>query len=125
MGEKTGKYDSPWDGATAFYRVAINRVPPSNGSGIPIPSISKEGVILDGLEMAGQQQLKLFATPNHGKERTKLLADVDALNHRYGAGTVSFATAAAQGNLRTPWLGKAELRSAAYTTNWHELWAVR
>ena len=31
---------------------------------------------------------------------------------------------AAQGNLRAPWLSKAEFRSAAYTTNWHELWAV-
>jgi DNA polymerase V len=86
----------------------------------------KAGVILDGLETAGQQQLNLFATTNHGEVRAKLLADIDALNRRYGAGTVGFAAAlAAQGSLRAPWLGKAEFRSAAYTTNWNELWAIR
>ena len=85
----------------------------------------KAGVILDGLETAGQQQLNLFASTNDGEVRTKLMADIDALNRRYGAGTVGFAAAlAVQGSLRAPWLGKAEFRSAAYTTNWNELWSI-
>lgn len=86
----------------------------------------KAGVILDGLETAGQQQLNLFATTNHGEVRAKLLADVDKLNRRFGVGTVGFAAAlATQGKLRAPWLGKADFRSAAYTTSWDELWSIR
>ena len=88
------------------------------------PSIvyKKAGIILDGLETAGQQQLNLFATTNNGELRTMLVAYKDALNRRHGAGTVGFAAAfAAQGNLQAPWLSKLVFRSAAYTTSWDEL----
>ena len=86
----------------------------------------KAGVILDGLETAVQQQLSLITPVNNGEVRAKLLVDVDALNRRYGAGTVAFAAAlATQGSLRAPWSGKAEFQIAAYTANWNELWAIR
>lgn len=71
----------------------------------------KAGVILDGLESAGQQQLSLFASPNNGEVRVKLLTDIDKLNRQYGSGMVVFAAAlAAQGSLLAPWLGKADFR---------------
>ena len=58
------------------------------------------------METAGQQQLSLFAPTNDGEVRAKLMADIDALNRRYGLGTMGFAAAlASQGNLRAPWLG--------------------
>jgi DNA polymerase V len=50
------------------------------------------GVVFDGLETAGQQQLNLFAATNKGEVRAQLIQELDRLNQSYGAGTVGFAT---------------------------------
>jgi DNA polymerase V len=85
----------------------------------------KAGVVLAGLETAGQQQLDLFSTSNNGETRTRLLQDLDQLNQRFGAGTVQFATAMIpKGKQQVPWLGNSDFKSGAYTTNWDELWAL-
>jgi DNA polymerase V len=85
----------------------------------------KAGVILAGLEPAGQQQLSLFSATNKGEVRAQLLQDLDQLNQRFGAGTVRFATAMIpKGKQQVPWLGNADFKSGAYTTNWDELWAL-
>jgi DNA polymerase V len=49
---------------------------------------SKAGVLFDGLEVAGQQQLLLFEPNEQAERRAKLMADLDKLNERYGSGTV-------------------------------------
>lgn len=86
----------------------------------------KAGVVLAGLETAGQQQLSLFSASNHGEARARLLQDLDQLNQRFGAGTVHFATAVVpKGNQQAPWLGNADFKSSAYTTSWDQLWALR
>ncbi|WP_240935760.1 DUF4113 domain-containing protein [Hymenobacter sp. HDW8] len=91
----------------------------------PHTTYIKAGVILDGLEGAGQQQLSLFSTTNKGEARTRLLQDLDQLNQRFGTGTVRFATASIpRGKQSVPWLGNADFKSGAYTTSWEELWAL-
>lgn len=84
----------------------------------------KAGVILDGLEPAGHQQLSLFEPTNKGEARDRLMQELDRLNGRYGAGVISFASALVRRGERAPWAGREEYRSPAYTTNWDELWSI-
>ncbi len=78
----------------------------------------KAGVVFDGLETAGQQQLSLFASSsNNGETREQLIQDLDRLNMRFGSNTVRFAAAHVPQGERAPWEGKEEFRSAAYTTS--------
>lgn len=100
-------------------QVALKRIWQSN------TVYKKAGGVLDGLEADGQQQLSLFATPKRGEFRTQLMQELDRLNQRFGAGTVGFATARAlNGKHHAPWLGKADRRSARFTTCWDELWTI-
>lgn len=102
----------------------------------------KAGVVLDGLEPPGTgQQLDLFGTPapalNQNKreeklltvERPGLMASLDALNGRFGRGTVRLASAVlppAPGGkaTRPPWEGKARWLSPAFTTRLEDLLLV-
>jgi DNA polymerase V len=97
----------------------------------PRAAYHKAGVVLDGLEAPGQgQQLGLFtpaATPNTA-DRPALMATLDALNSRYGRGTVQLATAtlspAQAQQPRKPWEGQAKWCSPAYTTRLEDLLQV-
>ena len=103
----------------------------------------KAGVVLDGLEPPGTgQQLDLFAPaapplvlpekPALLPQRPNLMARLDALNERFGRGTVRVATAVpAPSHLvnngtvnRSPWEGKAQWRSPAFTTRLEDLLVV-
>ncbi|WP_222940619.1 DUF4113 domain-containing protein [Hymenobacter sp. BT491] len=44
-------------------------------------------MILDGLELAGQTQLTLFEAAPVSEQRIRLMAELDALNRRFGKGT--------------------------------------
>jgi len=101
------------------------------------------GVVLDGLEPPGVgQQLSLFA-PAAGSlvlpekpalltQRPDLMVRLDALNERFGRGTVRVATAVptpgsqpTTGSVtRAPWEGKAHWRSPAFTTRLEDLLVV-
>lgn len=85
----------------------------------------KAGVILDGFERGGQEQLSLFA-PDGGERAQRLMSKLDALNARFGKGSVQVATAlgGAPGKQPSPWKGQQQHRSPAYTTSWEELWRV-
>jgi DNA polymerase V len=86
---------------------------------------TKAGVVLAGLETAGQQQLSLFSATNQGEARARLLHDLDQLNQRFGAGTIRFAAAEVpKGKQQVPWLGHADFKSGAYTTAWEDLPAL-
>ena len=104
----------------------------------------KAGVALDGLEPPGTgQQLDLFAPaaaplvlsekPALVTKRPGLMASLDALNERFGLGTVRVATAVpspghrppAGTGTRPPWEGKAQWRSPAFTTRLEDLLVVR
>lgn len=84
----------------------------------------KAGVIFDGLETDGQQQLDLFAKVNIGEARDKLMKDLDKLNERFGSGAVTFASAFVKKGERPAWDSKADFKSPAYTTDWDELWCI-
>ncbi|GAB2452249.1 DNA polymerase V subunit UmuC [Hymenobacter qilianensis] len=78
---------------------------------------TKAGVILDGLEPAGQTQLTLFEAAPVSEKRLRLMAELDALNRRFGQGTVQLAaTALAPGQHVAPWAGQAQWRTPQYTT---------
>lgn len=86
---------------------------------------TKAGVVLDGLEPQGQTQLSLFETRPDREKRTRLLAELDALNSRYGRGTVRLATTARPaGEPRAPWEGQAQWCSPQYTTRLEDLLLV-
>jgi DNA polymerase V len=78
---------------------------------------TKAGVILDGLEPAGQAQLSLFEPGPVSEKRTRLMAELDALNRRFGKGTVQLASAVrSPGQAAVPWQGQAQWRTPQYTT---------
>jgi DNA polymerase V len=109
----------------------------------PATVYHKAGVVLDGLEPPGTgQQLDLFGASapasNQNKreeklvtdERPALMASLDALNQRFGRGTVRLASAvlpptAGGKAVRPPWEGKARWCSPAYTTRLEDLLIVR
>ena len=53
---------------------------------------TKAGVIFDGRETAGQTQLVLFEAGSVSEKRNKLMTELDALNRRFGKGTVRIQT---------------------------------
>ena len=86
----------------------------------------KAGLVLDGLERAGlNQQAALFADVARSPERVKLMGALDALNGRFGAGTVKVGAMAAAPGQREAWGMRREAKSPAFTTKWGELWGVR
>jgi DNA polymerase V len=86
----------------------------------------KAGVVLDGLERAGTgPQATLFGTAGPPPERAGLMRALDALNGRYGAGTVQVAAAVAAPGQPVAWAMRRGAKSSAFTTSWGELWGVK
>lgn len=84
-------------------------------------SYRKAGVLLHGLSPAGQLSLRLFDEERWERFRDVMTA-VDAINRRWGEGTVRFA--AAQPGKRARWHTKTECRSPRYTTRLEEVLTV-
>jgi DNA polymerase V len=112
----------------------------------PGTTYHKAGVVLDGLEPPGTgQQLNLFSPPPPASQlanireekqpqvsRPNLMSSLDALNQRFGRGTVQLATMLpapanvnpADNSCRPAWEGKAQWRSPAFTTRLEDLLLV-
>jgi DNA polymerase V len=99
---------------------------------------AKAGVMLIDLSElgpAGQQQgeLDLFAqepdapVAGVGRDRAGLMQAIDALNRRYGRGSVQIGSAslAASNDAQRSWSTRQERRSPRYTTRWEEMPVVR
>ena len=90
----------------------------------------RAGILLSGLEPAGQAQLGLFAGTAADRQRSQqLMATLDALNARFGRQLVRLAAAGTakkpNGQPKEPaWAGRSAHRSPLYTTGWDELWQV-
>lgn len=85
---------------------------------------TRAGVLLCGLETAGQQQVSLFGpTPEQRHQRQQLMTTLDALNRKFGRGRVGYAAAGLPA-ATAGWKGRSALRSSLYTTSWDELWQI-
>jgi DNA polymerase V len=79
----------------------------------------KAGVMIAGIEPAAGRQVDLFA-PQPAPEREKLMQTLDALNCRYGRGTVQLASA----TISEDWRMSRRNLSPCYTTRVKELVVV-
>jgi DNA polymerase V len=79
----------------------------------------KAGVVCLDLHPAERIRETLFHRAD-SPERRQLRASLDAINQRYGHGTVSFAAS----GTRKAWALRSDQGSAAYTTRRDELLAV-
>jgi DNA polymerase V len=79
----------------------------------------KTGVLLTGLLDARERQLDLFSdSPDIDERSRRFMEAVDAINARWGGGTVSFAVPARAGR---DWRMRRSFKSGRYTTCWNEL----
>lgn len=81
------------------------------------PAYRKVGVMLSGIVQRGQVQLSLFHEGREGDREIGLMHTVDAVNRRWGRGTLAFA---ASGFARPWWMRQAR-RSGQFTTSWNDL----
>ena len=76
----------------------------------------KAGVMCTGLVPANQVQPDLFDHQDRPKSK-RLMAALDAINDRWGAGTLDYASS----GLTKAWKTQCHRRSPAYTTDWADL----
>ena len=83
----------------------------------------KAGVMLLDLVPEGQEQGEL-PIDDDGEASARLMTAVDAINDRYGQGSIRVASAGVQGEKREFEM-RQQLRTPRYTTRWDELPVVR
>jgi len=76
----------------------------------------KAGVMLTGLVPISQTQVDLFDSQDQRKSK-RLTTALDAVNDRWGAGTLHYASS----GITKAWKTQFHRRSPAYTTQWGEL----
>jgi len=76
----------------------------------------KAGVMCTALVPTGQVQPDLFDQQDRPKSK-RLMAALDAINDRWGAGTLNYASS----GLTKAWQTQCHHRSPAYTTDWADL----
>jgi DNA polymerase V len=101
------------DATSALIRVALRGLRTIYRDGY---RYKKAGVMCTALLPASQVQPDLFDQHDRPKSK-RLMAALDAVNERWGAGTLQYAAS----GLSKPWKMQCHHRSPAYTTNWHEL----
>lgn len=82
--------------------------------------LSKAGVMLLDLVPGSVLQEELDLEEVAGRDRSKLMTSVDALNGRYGKGTVHIGSTGASNKART-WGMKQLRRTPQYTTRWEDV----
>jgi len=85
----------------------------------PCYRLAKAGVMLLDLQDSSVEQSELDLD-DPGPDRGKLMGTLDALNTRYGRGSIQLASAGVGGSDRT-WTMKQELKTPNYTTCWKDL----
>ena len=76
----------------------------------------KAGVLLTGLLPVSQVQTDLFDQQDPARSKRLMMA-LDAVNDRWGAGTLAYASS----GISPSWKTQFHRRSPAYTTDWNEL----
>jgi DNA polymerase V len=80
----------------------------------------KAGVLLTGLVAARDAQADLFDLRDRTRSH-RLMTALDAINHRWGAGTLHYAS----NGITQAWNTRFHRRSPAYTTQWNQLPVAR
>ncbi|WP_028604473.1 Y-family DNA polymerase [Ottowia thiooxydans] len=91
---------------------------------VPGFQLIKAGVFLMDLQPASVQQGELELEPEEGRDRTRLMAAMDALNGRFGKGTLHVGSTGMPGAQRT-WGMRQERRTPQYTTRWDDVPVAR
>jgi DNA polymerase V len=81
------------------------------------PAYRKVAVMLSGIVARGCVQLDLFRPAGDASSELALMDAVDAVNRRWGRGTLSFAAC----GFDRPWWMRQARRSAPFTTSWDHL----
>lgn len=84
----------------------------------------KAGVMLLDLQPSTVHQGELNLDVESGRDKTRLMTALDAINGRYGKGTLHVG-ATGLDDVRREWGMKQERRTPRYTTRWHEMPIVR
>jgi len=83
--------------------------------------LAKAGVMLMGLQPASREQLELaFDKPYAGRSKARLMQTFDAVNDRWGRGSIKVGSAKI-GQAPRGWSMKQQRRTPAYTTDWAQL----
>lgn len=135
-------HTSPFRPGKRFYRNAMVQLHPSSSDtklivnaalrGLksiyePGFQLAKAGVLLVDLspQTTEQQGLLEELCPDHQRDQSPLMEAMDALNHRYGKGTVQVASTGIKQSANADWRAKQERRTLRYTTRWDEIPIVR
>jgi DNA polymerase V len=81
----------------------------------------KAGILLTGFVNEENIQSGLFDDQEESEKDRRLTCTIDAINSRFGRGTVSFAAA----GISRPWQMKRSRLSPSFTTRWDELAVVQ
>ncbi len=81
----------------------------------------KAGIVAIELLPEDQEQIDLLVVAEHKEKQRALMQEVDALNEKWGSGTVGFA---AQGTLKQARSKRAK-KTQAFTTKWNDLLIIK
>ena len=81
----------------------------------------KAGVVASGIEPEGVATGSLFESDHHKEKTSRLNMVTDALNQKFGSGTVRHAVTLGD----KKWKERKELKSPDYTTSWSEIARIK
>lgn len=87
-------------------------------AGVMLLDLQPDSVIQGELDLGDDDSLEDIA------DKRRLMSALDAINKRYGRGTMKMASAGLDGDRRV-WSMRQERRTPAYTTNWADIPIVR
>ena len=87
-------------------------------AGVMLLDLQADSIIQGELDLGGGDSLGDIA------DKARLMSALDAINKRYGRGTMKIASAGLDGDRRV-WSMRQERRTPAYTTNWADIPIVR
>ena len=87
-------------------------------AGVMLLDLQPDSVVQGELDLGDDDSLEDTA------DKARLMSALDAINKRYGRGTMKMASAGLEGDRRV-WSMRQERRTPAYTTNWADIPIVR
>ncbi len=87
-------------------------------AGVMLLDLQPDSIIQGELDLGDDDSLEDIA------DKARLMSALDAINKRYGRGTMKMASAGLDGDRRV-WSMRQERRTPAYTTNWADIPIVR